>query len=346
MAIGHDMRLSSPELAAAAVRGAAEAGADVVDLGPDRHRDALLRRRRVRLRGRPAGDRLAQPGRLQRDEDRPPRRAAGGLATAGLDQIKERALGAQLARPPAAPARCRSATSTPRSTTACSASSTPSAVRPLRVVLDGVQRHGRADDRARARTAAGADFGATTSSPTGTSPTTSRTRCSRRTAGSSSSSVRERGRRPRHRLGRRRRPLLLHRRHGRVRARRPDHRADRRRRCSSAIPGATIVYDLRASWAVRDVVARGRRHGRSRTGSATPSSRRASARRTPSSPARSRATTTSATSTTATPASCPALVMLELVSRAGQAAVGAPARRSASATSSPARSTRPCPTCR
>jgi phosphomannomutase len=33
MAIGHDMRLSSPELAAAAVRGATDAGANVVDLG-------------------------------------------------------------------------------------------------------------------------------------------------------------------------------------------------------------------------------------------------------------------------------------------------------------------------
>jgi phosphomannomutase len=33
MAIGHDMRLSSPELATAAIRGASQAGADVVDLG-------------------------------------------------------------------------------------------------------------------------------------------------------------------------------------------------------------------------------------------------------------------------------------------------------------------------
>src|SRR5919109_681441 len=33
MAIGHDMRLSSPDLAEAAVRGATAAGADVVDLG-------------------------------------------------------------------------------------------------------------------------------------------------------------------------------------------------------------------------------------------------------------------------------------------------------------------------
>jgi phosphomannomutase len=33
MAIGHDMRLSSPDIAAAAIRGASAAGADVVDLG-------------------------------------------------------------------------------------------------------------------------------------------------------------------------------------------------------------------------------------------------------------------------------------------------------------------------
>jgi phosphomannomutase len=33
MAIGHDMRLSSPDLAAAAIRGAADAGSDIVDVG-------------------------------------------------------------------------------------------------------------------------------------------------------------------------------------------------------------------------------------------------------------------------------------------------------------------------
>src|SRR5205823_7019898 len=33
MAVGRDMRLSSPEIAAAAIRGAADAGAEVVDLG-------------------------------------------------------------------------------------------------------------------------------------------------------------------------------------------------------------------------------------------------------------------------------------------------------------------------
>src|SRR3954471_18875639 len=33
MAVGRDMRLSSPQMAAAAIRGAADAGAEVVDLG-------------------------------------------------------------------------------------------------------------------------------------------------------------------------------------------------------------------------------------------------------------------------------------------------------------------------
>src|SRR3954452_23206474 len=33
MAVGRDMRLSSPEIATAAIRGAADSGADVVDLG-------------------------------------------------------------------------------------------------------------------------------------------------------------------------------------------------------------------------------------------------------------------------------------------------------------------------
>ena len=67
--------------------------------------------------------------------------------------------------------------------------------------------------------------------------------------------VRDREGRSRHRLGRRRRPLLLHRRRRRVRARRLRHRAARRGRCSRKNPGATILYDLRASRAVPDVSA-------------------------------------------------------------------------------------------
>ena len=68
-------------------------------------------------------------------------------------------------------------------------------------------------------------------------------------------------RRPRHRLGRRRRPLLLHRRHRRVRRRATSSPRSWPSRCSRSSPGETILYDLRASRAVPDIVERGRRHG-------------------------------------------------------------------------------------
>ena len=110
------------------------------------------------------------------------------------------------------------------------------------------------------------------------------------------------GRRPRHRLGRRRRPLLLHRRPGRVRARRLDHRADRRADAAVEPGRGDRLRPARLVGSTRHHRAR-RAAGRSRTASATPSSRPGSARRTRSSPARSPATTTSRTSTTATPGS-------------------------------------------
>ena len=53
-----------------------------------------------------------------------------------------------------------------------------------------------------------------------------------------------------HRLGRRRRPLLLHRRHRRVRGRRLPDRAARRVDPRARSPGATILYDVRACRAV------------------------------------------------------------------------------------------------
>ena len=59
-----------------------------------------------------------------------------------------------------------------------------------------------------------------------------------------------------HRVGRRRRPLLLHRRRGRVRPRRLPHRAAGRAACSRRRPGADILYDVRASRAVPDTIER------------------------------------------------------------------------------------------
>ena len=81
-------------------------------------------------------------------------------------------------------------------------------------------------------------------------------------------------------------------------------------------PGATILYDLRASRAV-PTRSRAWAARRSRAASATRSSSTACARRTRSSPARCRVITTSAISTAWTRASCPRWCVLELVSRAG-----------------------------
>ena len=148
MAIGHDMRLSSPELAAAAIRGASRGRRRRRRPGPDRHRDALLRGRRVRLRGRPPGHRLAQPGRLQRHEDRPPRRAPGGRRHRPRpDQAARRS--ATLPPPAGSAGRGRrSATSTPGFDDRVAGFIDPSAIRAAPGRAGRRQRHGRADDRA------------------------------------------------------------------------------------------------------------------------------------------------------------------------------------------------------
>ncbi len=115
--------------------------------------------------------------------------------------------------------------------------------------------------------------------------------------------ARERSR-PRHRLGRGRRPLLLHRRNRRVRGRRLPHRAAR---------GLAAAQRTRARRSCTTCAPRGRsrtpcaRAGgtRTSTASATRSSSRACAGRARCSAARSRATTTSATSTARTRARSP-----------------------------------------
>ena len=192
--------------------------------GPDRHRDALLRRRRVRLRGRPAGDGLAQPGRLQRDEDRAPRGDAGGI---GHRPRQDQGAGARRAASAGRPGRRGVAARRvrrvprPRADLRRRVGDPPAAPRARRL-----QRHGRPDDRPGARPAPGDRFGpqlrARRSLP--------QPRAQPAARGEPAVHHRpgaQRGRRPRHRLGRRRRPLLLHRRHRRVRPRRPHHGADR-----------------------------------------------------------------------------------------------------------------------
>ena len=124
------------------------------------------------------------------------------------------------------------------------------------------QRHGGADGRPAARAARPRPGRPPTGSPTASSPTTSPTRCCPENRQFIDRPGARRGRRPRDRLGRRRRPLLLHRRHRRVRRRRLPHRPARPARARARSPGATILYDVRASRAVPDTVAARGRHRR------------------------------------------------------------------------------------
>ncbi len=106
-------------------------------------------------------------------------------------------------------------------------------------------------------------------------------------------------RRPRHRLGRRRRPLLLHRRQRRVLRRRLRLRPAGPRGPAQE-PRARRSSTTRAPAAPSPTWSSPRAAARISPGSATPSSRRGCARRAPSSAARSPAITTSATSGTPT----------------------------------------------
>jgi phosphomannomutase len=136
MAIGHDMRLSSPELAAAAVRGASEAGADVVDLGQIGTEMLYF-----------AVGEYGYEGGLQITASHNPaayngmkivRRGALPVGSdTGLDRIKEHALAPEL--PPAA---ARAGAVSQRDVYAgfhdrVGAFVDPATVRPLKLVLDG-----------------------------------------------------------------------------------------------------------------------------------------------------------------------------------------------------------------
>ena len=150
-----------------------------------RDRDALLPRRLARARRRADVHRLAQPEGVHRGEARARGRAARCRATRASATSGELvAAGLPRARRRARRRRARS-TSTPSSTSARSSFIDPSAIRPLRVVLDG--GNGMAGPMVgpilERLDGAGADPDAT-GSPTASSPTTSRTRCCPRTAAS------------------------------------------------------------------------------------------------------------------------------------------------------------------
>ena len=218
------MRISSPSMAAALIRGATDGRRRRPRPRPRRHRDALFRGRRAR-----AGRRRHRHGVAQPKEYTGTKIVRRGALPVGGDRAcstsaTERYAPSSRTRPtrpgqvqehdiwPAYVERVLSFIDVPRSSRSRSWS-TPQTAWPAPCSR---------------RCSATADRGAsaTTSSRTAPSRTTSPTRCSPRTA-SSSSSGRRAGRRLRRRLRRRRRPLLLRRRRGRVRSRRLRDRAPR-----------------------------------------------------------------------------------------------------------------------
>ena len=115
LGLGHDMRLTAPEMAAAYREGMCSEGAHVLDAGRGRHRDALLPRRLPGPRRRPDVHRLAQPEALHR---RQARQARGDRPVGRRRDRRRRAPGSRTAwaipRAAAASRRSRSATSSTR----------------------------------------------------------------------------------------------------------------------------------------------------------------------------------------------------------------------------------------
>ena len=151
-----------------------------------------------------------------------------------------------------------STTSGRRTSSACSRSSTSSAIRPLKVVIDA------------ANGMAGVmlppmlerlpiDAGRYYFEPDGTFPNHEPNPLLPENREFIVAQDARGRRRPRRRVRRRRRPLLLRRRHRRVRPRRLRDRPARRVDAREGA-GGKIIYDVRASWAVPETIeARGRR---------------------------------------------------------------------------------------
>ena len=292
----------APAMAAAVIEGAADGGADVVDLGMVGTEMVYYAVGALGLEGgicvtashnpkQYTGMKIVRRGALPVGRRLRPRRRAGGAPRRASGRWR-------------AAARSGRRTCTPASSTRCSRSSTSAAIRAAAHRRRRRERHGRARCCRRCWSGCRSSTScAATSSPTARSRTTSRTRCCPRTATSSSRRPREEGAD----LG------VAY-----------DGDADR---CffvddtGEFVPGDFVTALLAESDARRGARAarcsttcgragpcraRSRRPAgrRSSTASATRSSSTACARRTPSSRARCRRTTTSATSPRPTPASC------------------------------------------
>ena len=136
--VGRDMRPSGPELVDAFARGVHRAGRRRRRPRAGLDRPRVLRRRHAR-RARRDVHRLAQPGPVQRRQVLPRRRPSGRAGhRSGRDQGASRPTcsTATARRRPHGRARPPAATCSARSSTTSCRSSTPTSMRPLRVVAD------------------------------------------------------------------------------------------------------------------------------------------------------------------------------------------------------------------
>ena len=315
IAVGRDMRVSRPTMAAAVREGAADGGAERARRRDGRHGDGLFRGRRARARRRDRRDRVAQPEGVHRHEDRPARRAAGRRRVWAARRARPRARGAVAATPSAA--RSATRTSGSGSSIGCCRSSTSTRCGRLRVVIDAANGMAGAMLPPVLERLPMLDVVRCYFEPDGTFPNHEPNPLLPENREFIIAQDDERGRGLRRRVRRRRRPLLLRRRRGRVRPGRLHDRAVRR---VDPREGAGRQGDLRRA----RVVGRaggdraGGRRCRSSTASGTRSSSSACARRTPSSAARCRRTTTSAISSQADSGSMPFLLMCDLISQRGK----------------------------
>ena len=217
MAIGRDMRLTSPELCEAAIQAALDAGCDVDDIG-------LVGTEMMYFA---VGEYGYEGGLIVTASHNPKqyngmkivRRGAlpvGG--DGGLEKVRDRALAGEFRTPKAPGQAQRSATCCRASPSAASRSSTSTPSRRCKVVLDGA--NGMAGTMiAPILERLPIDAERCHFEPDGTFPHYQPNPLLRGEPPVHHRRGQAHGRRPRHRLGRRRRPLLLHRRHRRVRAR-------------------------------------------------------------------------------------------------------------------------------
>ena len=183
--LGRDMRLTAPELAARYRDGMVAEGATVLDAGMvgtemlyflvgSRELDGGLMCTASHNPKAYTGAKLVREGALALSGD------------AGIGDIRDARASPGCPRRTGRAGRAWRRSTWPRSSApARSRSSTPAAIRPLKVVLDGGNGMAGPDGRARSsKRSTASSWSPPTGSPTARSPTTSPTRCCPRTAGS------------------------------------------------------------------------------------------------------------------------------------------------------------------